>query len=67
MIEHLRHEKTAVQQLYGGMAELIETAGTSRGPGAVEIRLAGRPVAVGGSFRAALDSRRFDPPRRVVQ
>lgn len=54
MIEHLRQERRVVQQLYGGAAQLIETAGTRIGPGTVEITVEGRPVGQGSSFREAL-------------
>jgi len=54
MIEHLRQERTIVRQLYGGAGRLIETAGTGSKPGTVEITVAGRPVAVGGSFQEAV-------------
>lgn len=66
MIEHLRHEKTAVQQLFGGLATLTETARTREGPGRIEIRIGDQVVGIGRSFRAALDSR-AEAAEEVVQ
>lgn len=57
MIEHLRAERRIVERLYDGAAQLVETAGTRAGPGTVVVRVDGRPVAVGGSFQAALQRR----------
>ena len=54
MIEHLRAERTVVRQLFGGAGQFVETAGTRVKPGTVEIRVEGRPVAVGGSFQEAV-------------
>lgn len=57
MIEHMRQEKTVVNQLYGGLARLIETARTAAGPGRVEIRIGEQVVGMGGDFRQALTHR----------
>jgi len=54
MIEHLRAERTVVRQLFGGAGQFVETAGTRVKPGTVEIRVEGRPVGTGGSFREAV-------------
>lgn len=67
MIEFMRQERRVVQQLFGGLATLTETAGTRRGPGTVEIRIDDQVVGIGRSFRAALDSRAEATAEEVVQ
>ena len=67
MIEHMRMEQRVVQQLFGGLATLTETAGTRRGPGTVEIRIDDRVVGTGRSLRAALDSRAEATAEEAVQ
>ncbi len=52
MVEDNRDEKNIVARILGGL--LVETGGSSRGPGSVVIVRDGRELARGRTFRQAL-------------
>ena len=56
MIEHMRQEQRIIDQIFDGRGIVSETAPTPAGPGTTAIRIDGRVVGWGVSFRAALRS-----------
>ena len=54
MIEHMRQETRAVDQLFDGRGTITETAPAAGLPGTVAVRIDGGLVGWGTSFRSAL-------------
>jgi len=67
MVEHMRAERRIVLRLFGPSARLVETVGTSKGPGTVEVRIGDRTVASGGTLREVLHRARDHTPLGEVK